>query len=434
MNFTFTCPNCSYKITAADFKENESILANLKEIFQKHEADYISILEKNLVANLQQKNDLIVSQKLTEAENIFQKEKQIEIDKLNQLINNQKIELSNFDLILQKKLIEQENAMKSNSNENEKKLQEEIFKLRTLVENNKSQLDLVVAEKEKALLISKQKEIEEFQKVISEQKLLITSNQNEVDKIKLEFQKENLEKVAMAEKLLNSEISKLQTQIKELEHANILNKVIQNKTKGENFEHEVEGELRKVFEPGDIIEKITSQEKKADYLHTVRNNNEPVGKIVYEVKNADWSNAWEKKLTEDMARQKSKYGILVATSFNKKYLGIPFKRSDENPNIYLCDPESFIFVGQIIKSLILVEDKLNNQKNNSNLEDKIANFNQWKDTQLPVLNKLFFDSLERIKASESGITKQVDEIRIAREKMYNNWQKNIKDYLENFIF
>ncbi|AXK50890.1 DUF2130 domain-containing protein [Spiroplasma alleghenense] len=392
--FIFTCPNCDYKITEKDFQENENILSNLKEIFRKHEQDYISIIEKTLTKQLGEQNELITKQRLAEAENAFEKAKQIEIEKLKDIISKQNNDLSNLDLKHKHDLENQSHKLESESNQEISRL---MTKLATL-----------------------QMELE--------------SNQNLVKQARLEAEQEGLKKLVEMEKSLNNEIFNLNNQITDLKHANDLNKVIQNKTKGENFEHEVEAELRKVFEPQDIIEKITAMDKKADYLQTIRENEKEIGRIVYEVKNAEWSNAWEKKLTEDMARQKSKYGILVSTSFNKKYSGIPFKRSDENPNIYLSDPESFIFVGQILKTIIFAENKFVEEKDFEGHEEKIKIFNQWKDTQLPVLSKLFNDSFERIKSAESGIAKQVDEVRIAREKMQSHWIKNIKDYLEKLVF
>jgi hypothetical protein len=61
-------------------------------------------------------------------------------------------------------------------------------------------------------------------------------------------------------------------------------------------------------------------------------------------------------LAIDVANNKTKYGILVATSFNEQHNGIPFKRSDDFPNIWLTDSESFVFVGQIVRKLIEVEN------------------------------------------------------------------------------
>lgn len=348
MNWEFVCPNCKHSITENDFNKNEKILANLKDIFDKHKNSYIQDLEKKLVADLQERQKDQLSKMIAEKELELNKQKQEEVDKLKQTINEQKIELEKNEVNLENQLMIKQQEIRSKYEE---------------------------------------------------------------------------------------KIETLNSKVKDLEIANATNKVIQNKTKGENFEHEVHGELLKVFDEYDKVTKITSQDKKADYLQEVRTDDKKniIGKIVYEVKNAEWSNTWEKKLVEDMAKQGSKYGILVATSFNKKYPNIPFKKSDENSNIYLCDPDSFIFVGQIIRNIIKIEYKFNSQKSQTtSYDEKINKFNSWKEAQLPRLIRIFEDNFKRINLAETSITKQVDEIRIAKENMYKKSLQIIIHFLEDF--
>lgn len=347
MNWEFVCPNCKHSITEDDFNKNEKILANLKDIFDKHKNSYIQDLEKKLVVDLQERQKDQLSKMIAEKELELNKQQQEELDKLKQTINEQKNELEKNEVNLENQLMIKQQEIRSKYEE---------------------------------------------------------------------------------------KIETLNSKVKDLEIANATNKVIQNKTKGENFEHDVHGELLKVFE-GDEVTKITSQDKKADYLQEVKIDKKNIGKIVYEVKNAEWSNTWEKKLVEDMAKQGSKYGILVATSFNKKYPNIPFKKSDENENIYLCDPDSFIFVGQIIRNIIKIEYKFDSQKSQTTgYDEKINEFNSWKEVQLPRLIKIFEDNFKRINSAETSITKQVGEIRIARETMYKKALQNIRDFLEVFSF
>ncbi|WP_338954879.1 DUF2130 domain-containing protein [Spiroplasma endosymbiont of Polydrusus cervinus] len=513
MKWEFTCPNCGYIITEEDFSKNEKILANLKSIFDKHKDIYIQNLREKLIIDLQEQQKEELSRIIAEKENQFNKIKQEELDKLNQIITNQSIELSNNKINLEKLLVEKENSINLAKQKEIDDLKEHIAKLSTLIENNKLELDKTLAEKENqfnkikqeeldklnqiitnqsielsnnkvnleklliekenSINLAKQKEIDDLKEHIAKLSTLIENNKLELDKtlaekenqfnkikqeeldklnqiitnqsIELSNNKVNLEKLLVEKEnqLMNKqqeiilnyekELKILNFQVEELKIANATNKVIQNKTKGENFEHEVYGELLKVFED-DKVTKITSQDKKADYLQKIITDNKKIGKIVYEVKNAEWSNAWEKKLVEDMAKQDSKYGILVATSFNKKYPGIPFKKSDENPNIYLCDADSFIFVGQILRSMIKIENKLDSQKQITNYDEKIKAFTSWKEVHLPKLIKMFEDSFMRIKEAEASITKKVDEIRIAREKMHNNALHNIREFLEEFNF
>ncbi|WP_425379780.1 DUF2130 domain-containing protein [Spiroplasma endosymbiont of Stenodema calcarata] len=514
MELEFKCPNCGYNITENNFKNNEKILTNLKILFDMHREEYISNLKTNLVIELQQSFKLELAKTLAEKEAQFEKSKQEELNTLQDIINKQKIDLSNNETNLEKLLAEKENKINIEKQTQIDELKDHIAKLTTTIENNKLELAKTLAEKEAQFEKSKQEELNKLQDIINKQKIDLSNNETNLEKLlaekenkiniekqtqidelkdhiakltttiennKLELAKTLAEKEAQFEKSKQEELNKLQdiinkqkidlsnnetnlekllaeketiflnkqkelmqnyedeykklnVQITELKIANAEKRVIQNKYKGETFEQDVYGELQKAFAPEDKIEKLTSQDKKADYIHEVRNNNIIIGKIVYEVKNADWSNTWEKKLIEDTAKQGAKYGILVATSFNKKYPNIPFKRSDDNSNIYISDPESFIFVGQIIRTLIKVESNLDSLRSDNKYSEKIKLFTSWKEIQLPKLMKLFEDNFKRIEESESSIIKRVDEIRIAREKMYNNWIHNIKNFIEELTF
>lgn len=208
-------------------------------------------------------------------------------------------------------------------------------------------------------------------------------------------------------------------------------KIIQNKVRGENFEYEIEKELRKTFAQ-DNIKKITIKNQKADYLQEIKQNNKIIGKIIYEIKNAEWKNDWEKKLSQDMSIQGSKYGILVATSFTSHFKGIPFKVSDENPNIYLTNEDSFYFVGHILRNLIKIEYKFELFKNDNSIQDKKIIFNKWKDLEFPKVNKIFEDNFKKMNDIELYIIKKIADLKKSREKILDNWINIIKNFIENF--
>ncbi|MGL5268705.1 MAG: DUF2130 domain-containing protein [Spiroplasma sp.] len=427
MNFEFKCPNCNHLITEKDFKENEKILNHLSEIFKQHKTEYIQVLKTKLQEYY--KNEQIKSIKiaLAEKENEQLKANQADFDKLNQVIAEQKNKIETNNAELEKVLAQHEAKLLREKHNEIILLNTKISELEKTKETQKLILEKLLVDKEKELIKLNQAELNKLNQVIAEQKNKIETNNVELEKVLAQHE-------IKLTKQTHEEINNLKVKISELEKANLQNKLIQNKTKGENFEHEIEAELRKVFEPDDIIFKITDQDKKADYLQEVRQDNNVIGRIVYEVKNAEWNNNWEKKLIDDMAKQNSKYGILIATSFNNKYPGIPFKRSDYNSNIYLTDSESFYFVGQILRTLIKIEYRLESNHNQKGYDEKIKYFNNWKATQLPKLNRVLEESCTRIKDSENSILKRVNDIRVAREKIYKNWIENIKNYLENFVF
>lgn len=286
MNLFFNCPNCGHKITEEDFDKNEKILANLKTIFDNHREEYIKSIKKQLTEEFKDSQKIEIDKQLALKENEFNKEKQKEIDKLNLLIKNQEIELnnakSNFEVLLSKKEIE----INSNKQKEIDQLKDTISKLNILVENNKSTLENTILEKEALFNKTKQIELEKLNKIINDQNIELTNSNIKLEKILAEKQAEFLQKQKEIENKYEYEIKTYNDKILQLEIANATNKVIQNKTKGENFEHDVHGELLKVFEE-DRVTKITSQDKKADYLQEVILDSKLIGKIVYEVKNAE---------------------------------------------------------------------------------------------------------------------------------------------------
>lgn len=414
-NFEFKCPNCSTIISAKDFNENEKILSYLKQIFDQHQNQYIKDLEQQLTQKIT--NQLASDYKIKVAENEIQftKANQNQLDQLNQTIANLKAQL-----VTSEKLHQQDLTLKLQ--QTDQKNNQTINKITEQYQQEK--LDMISTNTK--IINEKTDQLNQLNQDLANLKhQLATIEKLHQKDVALKLQTNN-------EKALQDTMQ-LNEQIHELKQANLQFKVIQNKTKGENFEHDVEAELRKTFAE-DIISKITSQDKKADYLQQVKQDDKVIGRIVYEVKNAEWSNAWETKLVTDMAKQKGKYGIIVATSFNDKYKGIPFKASDTNNNIYLTDAESFYFVGHILRILIKTEYKIELLKQDDINKEKIAAFYNWKDSQLPQVHKVFEDSVKRISESEHIIIKRVDEIRIAREKILNNWVKLVKDYIDNFNF
>ncbi|ARU92220.1 hypothetical protein SCLARK_001767 [Spiroplasma clarkii] len=274
-----------------------------------------------------------------------------------------------------------------------------------------------------------QKKELELKDQMSDLQLKIKELQSQLQQTESKHKELVLNETSAIKEEKDKKINELKEQITDLEKANLQFKVIQNKTKGENFEHEVEGELRKVF-VDDVIEKITNQVQKADYLQTVKENDMICGKIVYEVKNAQWQKGWEKKLVEDMASREAKYGILVATSFNDQYRGIPFKVSDFSPNIYLTDPDSFTFVGHILRNMIKVENRINEKYKNKDISDKLQEFHKWRESTFQRVNKVFAEQFEKIESSEASILSKVETIKKAREKIRSDWTSLIKSFIE----
>jgi len=164
----------------------------------------------------------------------------------------------------------------------EKQYQDQInnqqLEIQRLKQNQKAQLDLAQTNLDAQKAVIMEIKNSEIQLLNQKIETLKSGYDNEV---KTALQAKELE--------LNEKIHQLEKEKADLILKNNENRIINNKIKGENFEHEVEGELRKAFgSSDDMIEKITVADKKADYLQIVRNSQrKELGRIVYEVKNAE---------------------------------------------------------------------------------------------------------------------------------------------------
>jgi len=164
----------------------------------------------------------------------------------------------------------------------EKQYQDQInnqqLEIQRLKQDQKAQLDLTQTNLDAQKAVIMETKNSEIQLLNQKIETLKSGYDNEV---KTALQAKELE--------LNEKIHQLEKEKADLILKNNENRIINNKIKGENFEHEVEGELRKAFgSSDDMIEKITVADKKADYLQIVRNSQrEELGRIVYEVKNAE---------------------------------------------------------------------------------------------------------------------------------------------------
>ncbi|WP_339023118.1 DUF2130 domain-containing protein [Spiroplasma endosymbiont of Crioceris asparagi] len=425
MDIKLTCPKCEKTFSA-------------NELFEHNSNEYNKFINEK------------VNKKLSEV--VLEKEKQINKDKFLE-IENLKIKLekekSDFERNLQKLKTEeiQDKLEMISSLKNKINSMEETKKLE--IENYKAKLDAERTRFQNELISKQQKENQDKLEMISSLKNKINSMEEtkklEIEnyKAKLEAEKEKFDQQIKI-KLLEMEDkikSPLLEQIEILKLANEKHKIINSKVKGENFEHEVEAELKKVFGFVDKIEKINdSSQEKADFLQTVIVDKNKIGKIVYEVKNAKWSDGWVEKLVKDCARKNSKYGILVATSFKEKYGSIPFIKSTEYDNIWITDDEGFIFVAQILRKLVEVDSKfekyasnVGDGKNEEQLNElfKIKNsLSDYLKNDLKVLISDFEKEFKKMTKVRNSLIKNSNDITVVEEKLRRKINSQIIKKLE----
>lgn len=96
-------------------------------------------------------------------------------------------------------------------------------------------------------------------------------------------------------------------------------------TQGEVLEIEIEERLRKEF-PGDKISEVKKGQRGADVTHEVYDKlGRRCGLILWESKNAEWSNQWISKLREDQRQAKADLSVLVSVNLPDGVEGFAYR-------------------------------------------------------------------------------------------------------------
>ncbi|WP_027063298.1 DUF2130 domain-containing protein [Mesoplasma seiffertii] len=440
------CPHCNQSITKANLETSEHSWANVEKFLDQEKAAMLKTIENQ------------VRQSLTID---FEKAKQLEVLETRKELEQ---EILNYKNQIEKNRAEFNNAVISAKQDYDLKLANLLNQKQTEINEIKAKLTQVQDQQELMIqneVAAKQKQYAETINKLKNQLFeMEQAQQNLLLKKRAEYQEEIKPTIeALREQIMKKEIDlsnmkaqfevklatlqaeterKYHQQIEELKIANAQNKILQSKRKGENFEHEVEGELRKAFGLFDTITKINNvtADKKADYLQVIKNGQGvEIGKIVYEVKNAEWKDSWEGKLATDVANNQTKYGILVATSFNEKYNGIPFIRSEKYPNIWITDSESFVFVGQIVRKLIEVESDylaktqlLTQDTNNEVIKEyelKKAKLDEYWTIEFPKTYKIIETELKAIDSVKNSLENNSAKLAKASTRLNNQFKEKI---------
>lgn len=108
-------------------------------------------------------------------------------------------------------------------------------------------------------------------------------------------------------------------------------------TQGESLELTLEEELKKEF-PVDIISEVKKGVRGADLIQEVLDRlNRNCGKIIWESKNAKWSETWIFKLKEDQRQAKADLAVLVTVDLPKDIKTYNFKNG-----VWICSHKFFI--------------------------------------------------------------------------------------------
>lgn len=449
MEFKFKCPNCLEIVNISDenldkhtseFNEFKNSIVSKYE--EKHYQEIKKQLERNYQEELRKQVELkelnIKSENKDKINNLEKQIEWLQLEKEKSILNKEK-ELTDKYLT---KINELEKALDSSDKDRElalkqkeleinntySKLLEEVNKKNSNLENKlnttklefqsyKEQVDNILKSKVMEVELSKNNMIASLTEEVNNLK---NSLKTELILKEQELLKMNAELLEEKDKIIN-----------ELKLANATNRILNNKIKGENWELEVETELRKLAAiSNDEIKKITRVGNKADYLQIVKVDDKEIGRIVFECKNGEWKESWETKLAEDMAKESGSYAILVATSVVDKFK-IPFLVSDKNKNIFIADPESFAFVIGMIRRIIIME---NNLKNQGASNDVMDDFGKWKTSSFELFKSVFQKSINNIEGDEKTIINKVADITKNREIIVRKFQELIINFIESFTF
>ena len=193
----------------------------------------------------------------------------------------------------------------------EEKLQSEFdFSKKKLEEENRQEMERR-RNLEKQLLESfgdnrKMKAERESEKLDMEKKLL-----EEQEKIAALARKTAFDEFELKDR---EKDQKLQNALKRIEEMKVQMQQGSQQTQGEVLETEIEEMLKREF-PLDIVSEVKKGQRGADIVQEIIDKNgKNCGKILWESKNAVWSDGWIEKLKEDQRQAKADLAVLVATN------------------------------------------------------------------------------------------------------------------------
>jgi len=189
---------------------------------------------------------------------------------------------------------------------------------------------------------------EKEKKLADEKKKFNDEKKEEQKRILAEARAKALEENVVALREKDIQIKQMQDAVKKLEQrANQGSQQIQ----GEALEQIVEEDLRAESGKFDIIERIAKGTRGADIIQQVCNNHDKrCGKILWEVKNAKWTETWIPKLKEDMERESVDISVIVVKELPERFGEI---RNIEASRIFAIKPNMVRFVSAILRKQLI---------------------------------------------------------------------------------
>lgn len=137
-------------------------------------------------------------------------------------------------------------------------------------------------------------------------------------------------------------------------------------TQGESLELTLEEELKKEF-PTDLISEVKKGVRGADMIQEVVDKlGRNCGTIIWESKNAKWTEDWISKLKEDQRQAKADLAVLVTVNLPEELLkkGMGFKNG-----VWICNPSNFILLAMSLRFNLV--NIYHEKQNGVNVDEKM---------------------------------------------------------------
>jgi len=322
----------------------------------------------------------------------FEKEKEIELEKLKKDLNNRAREWREEQIkkIEEKLKSDAEYKLKDAKNEadelkkQKKDLQEQLLELNKLIRQLRVE--------------SQQKQIELEKKLALEQEKIRIEEQKKYEQ---EYKFKLLEK----DKKLDDAMKMVEDYKRKLEQGS-------QQLQGEVLELELENILRKEF-PHDEIKEVPKGVTGADLIQEVRNNyGKACGLIIWELKRTKiWSDSWIAKLKQDQRQVKADIAILISQA-----LPDGVKNFSEKNGIWIGDYDSILSLGLAMrKSLIEI----------SAVKSSIVGRHEKKEILWSYLNSVEFK--HRLDAFYDAYSQLKDDLKKEQEWFRRKWAKQDKN-------
>lgn len=359
----------------------------------------------------------VLSQQLeSELKQRFQKEQQLQLEKMAALEDNLKKEKEEIGRQREKFQEDLEEGIKRGLKQEKSKLEQKL-KAR-LQEEQAGQFEALQQE-----LKEKSEQVRELNKSRAEIEKLKRDKEELKEKIELEAQQKLTEQLNQEkEKIRKSEHTKVQLQISEKEKIiqQLKDKLTEAQRKADQGSMQLQGEVQELAIeewlaqqfPLDTIEEIKKGQRGADCIQTINTQTQHgIGAIYYESKRTkSFQNGWIEKFKTDIQERKANIGVLVTEA-----MPTGMERMGLKDGIWVCSFEEFKGLCAVLReSLIQIGNTLASQENKGEKMTMLYDFLTSNEFRL------------QIEAIVEGFTQMKTDLESEKRSMQGIWKKREK--------